>query len=369
MRSAAKSLELLGNEEEFRFVGLTQPPIPSLLRGFSAPVKLEMERSDEELAFLFGSDSDPFNRWEAGQELATRLLLNLVKQVQADGLLKLPQLFVSACRKTLLDAEADRALLALALTLPAESHLAERLAVADPTAIHTARQFVRRRLAEELRREWEEVFASCGESGPYAVTPEAVGRRSLKNLCLAYLMTLEEPAIRETCYAQYRRGANMTDTIAALACLVETDGSEREAALADFYKRWQDEPLVVDKWFALQAASGRPGTFGEVQRLLNHPAFTLKTPNRVRALIGTFAHGNPAAFHAADGSGYRFLAEQVLAVDRLNPQVAARLAGAFSRWRRFDPARQTLIRRELERFLATAGISRDVYEIASKSLA
>jgi aminopeptidase N len=362
-------LELLGNEEEFRFVGLTEPPIPSLLRGFSAPVKLEMERSDEELAFLFGSDRDPFNRWEAGQELATRLLLNLVKQVQADGPLKLPQLFVSACRKTLLDAEADRALLALALTLPAESYLAERLAVADPTAIHIARQFVRRGLAGELSRDWEEVFASIAESGPYAVTPEAVGRRSLKNLCLAYLMTLEEAAIRETCCAQYRRGANMTDTIAALACLVETDGSEREEALADFYKRWQDEPLVVDKWFALQAASGRAGTLGEVQRLLNHPAFTLKTPNRVRALIGTFAHGNPAAFHAADGSGYRFLADQILAVDRLNPQVAARLAGAFSRWRRFDPARQPLMRQELERFITTAGISRDVYEIASKSLA
>ncbi len=362
-------LELHETEEQFRFVGLGEAPVPSLLRGFSAPVKLEMERSDEELAFLFAHDGDSFNRWEAGQELATRLLLKLAKQVQTGGPLELPKLFVDACRQTLLDVDADRALLALALTLPAESYLAERLAVADPAAIHTARRFVRRGLAKELRREWQEVFENCAENGPYAVTPEAVGRRSLKNLCLAYLATLDEPAIRELCYAQFRREANMTDTIAALACLAETDGAEREEALADFYKHWQDEPLVVDKWFALQAAADRPDTLDEVQRLLLHPAFTLKTPNRVRALIGTFAHGNPSAFHAADGSGYRFVADQVLAVDRLNPQVAARLAGAFSRWRRFDAARQGLMRHELERLLTTAGISRDVYEIASKSLA
>jgi aminopeptidase N len=362
-------LELRREEEIFRFVDVPSEPVSSLLRGFSAPVKLRMETSDEDLAFLMGQDSDPFNRWEAGQRLSMRIMLGLIEECRASREPVLDAGFIDAFRRLLLDHKADPALLAQAMVLPAESYLAEQMEVADPEAIHRVREFMRRTLAQSLREEFIRVMEANTLEGPYSIEPAAVGRRSLKNLCLAYLMTLEEAEIVRRCFDQFSRADNMTDVSAALACLANSEAPEREEALEAFYQKWQHDPLVMDKWFTLQATSKRPDTLENVKRLMVHPAFNIKNPNKVRALIGAFCHGNPARFHDRSGAGYVFHGDQVLALDSLNPQVAARLLGAATRWRKYDEERQKMMRAQLERIVAAPGISRDVYEIASKSLA
>ena len=367
--ATTRVLDLRRAEQSFVFVGLAEQPVASLLRGFSAPVRLKADSSEAELAFLMAHDSDAFNRWEAGQQLATRLLLTLVAEVQAGRPLQLDPLFAEAFARTLSDREADPALLALALLLPSETVLAEEMTVADPVAVRAAREWLRRSLAAELRQEFRARYAELQEAGPYRPEGPAVGRRSLKNLCLAYLVSLGDEQNVALALEQFQRGDNMTDVSAALATLAGYPGPERELALAAFYQRWQNEPLVVDKWLTLQAMALHPAVLDEVRGLLAHPAFTLHNPNKVRALIGAFAQGNPAAFHAADGAGYSFLAEQVLALDGLNPQVAARMVAAFNRWRKYDSGRQALMRAELERILAAPGLSRDVREIVAKALA
>ncbi len=362
-------LELLREEERFTFVGLSAEPVPSLLRNFSAPVRLRFPYAEADLAFLMARDADPFNRWEAGQQLGSGILLRLVADQQAGRPLVLEPLFVEACRHLLLDGESDPALRALALTLPTETYLAEQMAVVDPEAISVVRRFARRDLGRQLRRELLDVYLGCRGEGPYSIEPQAVGRRSLKNLALFLLSTLGEEESLELCRSQYRRGENMTDVLAALSALSELDHPARAEALEDFYGRWKSDPLVLDKWFSLQATAGRPTVLEEVRTLLGHPAFSLRNPNKVRALLGGFAHGNPAGFHRADGEGYAFIGDQVLALDRINPQVTARLVGAFSRWRRYDPSRQALMRGQLERIAAAEGLSRDVSEVVHKSLA
>ncbi|AMV70899.1 aminopeptidase N [Desulfuromonas carbonis] len=361
-------LELRAAEQSFRFLDLPAAPVPSLLRSFSAPVRLDINLDDTELAFLFAHDSDSFNRWEAGQQLAVKLLLDLVAAVQAGRELALPEHFRAAFRAALTDSAADPALLAQALLLPAESYLAEQMEVADPIAIHAAREFVRHTLGSGLQKELQTVYMTHQVPGPYRPEPAAVGRRSLRNLSLAYLAASGHPRSLALAERHYRQADNMTDAMAGLAVLANVDIPERVAALDDFYQRWQDDPLVVDKWLTLQATSSLPGTLSEVERLLGHSAFTMKNPNKVRALIGAFAHGNPVRFHVADGSGYRFVAERILELDPRNPQVAARLAGAFGRWRRFDPNRQQLMQEALQQILAAPQLSRDVREVVSKTL-
>jgi aminopeptidase N len=361
-------LPVTAAEQSFCFVNLPAPPVPSLLRGFSAPVRVAFAYSAADLAFLFAHDSDPCNRWEGGQRLATQLLLAMIADIQGGHPPGVPDQFLAAFRTALTDHRADPALLTLALTLPSETELAEAMAVADPGAVHAARQQLRRRLAESLAGDFAAVMAAMQEPGRYQLNSAAIGRRSLKNLCLAYLSLLETAELAKACVAQFEGADNMTDRLAALTCLASSSMPQREPALAAFYQRYQDDPLVVDKWFTVQAASSRADTLLQVQTLMRHPAFTLKNPNRVRALIGAFAHGNPARFHDSSGAGYRFLADRVLELDPLNPQVAARLVGALSRWRRFDASRQAMMSRELERIQAQPGLSRDVAEIVSKSL-
>jgi aminopeptidase N len=360
-------LELRREEEAFRFVGIQEEPVPSLLRGFSAPVTLRMETSDRDLAFLMAHDSDPFNRWEAGQRLSVRIMLGLIKDCRTGGEPVLESDFISAFRRSLLDQKADPALLAQALVLPTESYLAEQMEVADPETIHRVRELMRRDLAKRLREEFILVMEAHTMEGPYSIEPAAVGRRSLKNLCLAYLMTLEESVIVRRCFDQFSRADNMTDVSAALHCLANSEAPEREEALEAFYRKWQHDPLVMDKWFTLQATSKRPDTLENVKRLMAHPAFNIKNPNKVRALIGAFCHGNPARFHDRSGDGYVFHGDQVLALDSLNPQVAARLLGAITRWAKYDEERQRMMKAQLERIASAPGISRDCYEIASKS--
>ena len=341
-------------EERFTFSGLKARPVPSLLRRFSAPVFLNYPYSEAELLQLLAHDDDPFNRWEAGQRLAATIILEQKGEPS--------RAFVEAMGAIL--AEPDRVFAAEVLMLPAETFLAEQMEVVDPDALHEARNRLRRKLAAALRDPLRAAYERLASSAPYAPDPASIGRRALRNQCLGYLTELGEAALA---YEQFRRADNMTDAMAALSALAQLDCPEREKALAEFYERWKDEPLVVDKWLAVQAGSRQPDTLERVKRLLGHPAFDLKVPNKVYALIRTFG-ANHVRFHAADGGGYAFLADQVIALNALNPQVAARMARGYDRWRKFDTLRQAQARAQLERIREAEGLSKDVAEIVTKAL-
>ncbi len=362
-------LELREAEQSFTFIGVAVPPVASVLRNYSAPVVLEYERPAEEYAFLMAHDCDSFNRWDAGQQYGTQLLLEGVAALAAGESWELPPAFVEAFGVTLADAGLDRTLKSMALSLPGESWLADRMEVADPVGVHRACEAARVQLARTFRDELLACYEENHGDGSFELSGEAMGRRSLANTCLAFLMALEDAEVTALCVAQFGSATNMTDCSAALGLLCDTAGPERDAALADFYGRWKGDALVIDKWFSLQATADLPDVLARVEGLLAHPDFTLKTPNRARSLIGAFAAGNPAAFHAADGSGYRFLADRVLEVNALNPQLASRLIDPLLGWRRLDTRRQELIRAELGRILAAEGLSKDVFEKASKAIA
>ncbi|SFM24108.1 aminopeptidase N [Ectothiorhodospira mobilis] len=360
-------LDVTEAEQTFVFQGVEAPPVPSLLRGFSAPVKLQFPYTHEDLAFLMAHDGDDFNRWEAGQQLAVKVLLAQVRALQAGEEPRLDPALEAAFARVLEDEALDAALVAEALTLPGEGYLAEQMEVVDVDAIHRARRFTRQALGRALAGRWRARHDALADSrGGDAV---AMGRRRLRDLCLAYLCAPGEKEALALARSRYEQAQDMTGTMGALRALMDHPGPERDEALADFEARWRQDPLVLDKWFALQAASGAPGTRERVEALMAHPGFSLRNPNRVRALLGTFAMGNPVHFHAADGEGYRLVTEAILELDALNPQVAARLATSLVRWRRFDAARQERMRAALERIVARPGGSPDVYEVASRALA
>jgi aminopeptidase N len=361
-------LELWEFEHVFRFVNVPESPILSVLRGFSAPVKLKLASTDADLMFRLAHDTDCFNRWEAGQELATRIILRRVEALGAGREWHLADSFSEAFQQVIAAPDLDAALRAEALTLPGETYLAEQMVVIDVEGIHAARKQVQAILARRLRDAWLALYEANGDEGEYRPDAASIGRRLVKNRALEYLMQLEEPRFRALCLAQFRNASNMTDQLSALGLLVNCDCPERGESLAWFYDRWQHEALVVDKWFALQATSRLPGTLDEVKRLLQHPAFSIKNPNKVRSLIGAFCQLNPALFHRIDGAGYEFLVDQVLALNAINPQIAARLLSALTGWRKHDETRQGSARTQLERVLAAPKLSADVYEIAAKSL-
>jgi aminopeptidase N len=365
----SRVLELREEKEVFQFEDVPCAPVPSLLRGFSAPVKLQSDLSDAQYYFLMGHDSDAFNRWEAGQQMAVKIILAQVERYQRGDSLQLDDAFVAAFEKTLTDSQLDKALIAAALTLPSEAYVGEFMQVIDPVAIHEVRRFVRRTLVERLADQFRAVYDANADSGEYRVDAQSIGRRALKNVCLSYLLERDDNEARALGMSQFKAAHNMTDVMASLACLANSEGPQRQQALAAFYEQWRDEPLVVDKWLSLQATSRLPDTLNQVKALTEHPAFTLKNPNKVRALIGAFCNANLVRFHAEDGAGYEFLAGYVLQLDKLNPQVAARMCNPFSQWRKYDTKRQALMKQQLERVLASEGLSRDVYEVVSKSLA
>ncbi len=357
-------LELTDTRQSFHFVDIPQRPVPSLLRGFSAPVKLIVDYSDADLMFLMANDSDGFNRWDAAQSLLQRVLLRRI----SDARTPLPEGFVEVFRRTLSDPEAEKALLAEMLMMPSESYLGDQLAQVDVDGIHQSREGLLQLLANELQPELMQLYHANLEQGGYDIEPASIARRSLKNLCLGYLMQLRDDNVLGLCVEQYRHGHNMTDVMAALSLVADSDVPERSQLLADFYRRWNRDQLVLDKWFAVQAVSKRTDALEQVKALTGHPDFSITNPNRVRSLVGAFCSGNPVRFHRADGAGYRFLADRVLELDRLNPQVASRMLRLMTRWRRFDEPRQYLMREQLERVLAADQVSRDIYEIGSKSL-
>ena len=370
---STRVLSVTQAEQSFTFVEIGERPLPSLLRGFSAPVKLSFPYSRDQLMFLMQHDSDGFNRWEAGQQLAVQVLQELIAQVQRGEALVLDQRLVEALRAVLTNDALDPAMVAEMLSLPGEAYLTEISEVADVDAIHAAREFARRQLAESLFEPlWQRYQDNrvASRSTPYVAQAEHFARRSLQNIALSYLMLCERPQVLAACLEQYGACDNMTERLGALAVLVNSPfETEKNQALAEFAEHFKDNALVMDQWFSVQAASGLPGGLQRVEALMEHPAFTMKNPNKVRALIGAFAGQNLINFHAADGSGYRFLADQVISLNATNPQIASRQLAPLTRWRKYDSARQVLMQAQLQRILSSGELSGDVYEVLSKSLA
>ena len=365
-------LELTEADQEFVFTGVDEQPTPSILRDFSAPVILKYGYSDAELVHLFSHDSDPVNRWEAGQRLAMSRLLKLAAQVDtADpGRVKLDldDVFVEAMRKILVDETLDPAFREQALLLPSETMIADQLEVVDPLAIHIARQFVRADIGARLRGELLAQYEANQTPGEYSPDAGSIGKRALKNLALAYLCAAPDAEALALATRQFDEAGNMTDRVAALSALVHARAENAADALQRFYDEFQGEALVVDKWFAMQASAPTTGV-DAVRELMTHKAFTLRNPNRARSLVSTFCAANPVGFHAPDGSGYAFWAEQVIALDALNPQVASRLARAMDRWRRYTPALQEHMKKALQQVSGQGKLSNDVREVVSKALA
>ncbi|KAJ4835362.1 Puromycin-sensitive aminopeptidase [Turnera subulata] len=352
-------LRVTKKEEEFVFADIPERPVPSLLRGYSAPIRLQTDLSDSYLFFLLAHDSDEFSRWEAGQVLARKLMLSLVADFQQNKPLVLNSKFVDGLRSILGDASLDKEFVAKAITLPGEGEIMDMMDVADPDAVHAVRSFIRKQLASELKAELLSTVERNRSSETYEFNHYNMSRRALKNIALAYLASLENQEFTDLALHEYKAATNMTEQFAALAALAQNSGKTRDEVLADFYTKWQDDFLVVNKWVALQAMSDVPGNVENVRNLLNHPAFDLRNPNKVYSLIGGFC-GSPVNFHAKDGSGYKFLGEIV---------VASRMVSAFSRWKRYDETRQALAKAQLEMILSANGLSENVFEIASKSLA
>jgi aminopeptidase N len=372
-QGSSRVLSVTEAEQTFTFQGIQSKPLPSLLRGFSAPVKLSFPYDRDQLMFLMQHDSDGFNRWEAGQQLSVQVLQELIGQHQRGEALKLDQRLITALGTVLGNVSLDPAMVAEMLSLPGEAYLTEISQVADVDAIHAAREFARQQIAEHLFDAlWARYQANreVSRSTAYVASAEHFARRSLQNIALSYLMRSGKQQVLDATLEQFEHCDNMTERLTALAVLVNSPfEAERAKALEAFAEHFKDNPLVMDQWFSVQAASTLPGGLARVKALMQHPAFTLKNPNKVRALIGAFAGQNLVNFHAADGSGYRFLADLVIELNALNPQIASRQLAPLTRWRKYDDARQALMKGELERILASGELSSDVYEVVSKSLA
>lgn len=362
-------LDVKEPEQTFVFEGLNEKPVPSLLRNFSAPVKLEYNYTDEELMLLMAHDEDDFCRWDAGQQLATRLIIRTANAFDDGDDPDIDEDYLEAFARILDDTNSDRSFRSLALTLPSEGYLIELFQPVDIDSLHKAREFLRTVIAETHEELLLSKYQSSLKDEPYQPDPESIGRRSLKNLCLGYLMSLEHDIYTDLCVKQYKGANNMTDGICALSMLCHVDSKARTECLDHFYNRWQKDPLVIDKWFSIQAQAKRKQTLNEVTKLLEHPAYNRLNPNRVRALVGAFSQNNLIAFHNRNGSGYQFLADQVIELDQTNPQTAARLISPLIDWRKFDSKRQTLMKEQLNRVIETEGLSKNTFEIASKGLA
>lgn len=360
-------LDVKNSEDIFHFDNVNKKPVPSLLRHFSAPVKVNYAYTDDELAFLMMHDHDDFARWEASQMLATQVMLKLVDDHKESKSLKLPTLFVDAFNKVLTHEFLSEIFVSEILILPTVSYLLEIIPCSDIDVIHEVREFTKTELAKQLKKSFLSQYHAHVTESSAAFDPEVISKRHLKNTCLAYLMHLSNSDMMALCMEQFNQSSNMTDTMGALLALNNVAGDEREHALATFYDKWREEHLVVDKWFGLQAQSFIPGTLSVVQSLLDHPAYDEKNPNKVRALVGAFCSHNHVNFHAKDGAGYVFLHDQVKKADQFNPQLAARLIEPFTHWRRYDDARQALMRDQLEA-LAKSKLSNDLYEIVTKTL-
>lgn len=361
----AAETKLLSEEtQSFTFEGVGAAPVLSINRGFGAPVIVHHEMADEARIHQIANDADPFARWEAGQSFATQILLaDMAGGADANS----RNAFIGAMGHVVADSDIDAAFKALMLMLPGEDALAEAVDVVDVDAIHAARETLAKDMAAAHAAALENIYHGLADNAPFSPDAESAGRRSLKNAALGLLSRL--PGQDSLATAQYDSATNMTDRMAALAILNDRDGTDRAEALADFYDRFKGDTNVIDKWFALQAMSTRPGVLDEVRSLMQHPDFSIKNPNKVRSLVGVFSMSNPLRFYDAEGTGPAFLAQQLLTLDKINPQIAARLLAPLGRWRRFGPDRAAHLKEALDTVLAEKGLSKDLFEVAEKARA
>ena len=368
-------LSVTQEEQQFVFEGLESEPIPSLLRGFSAPVRLLYDYSRADLLFLMVNDSDGFNRWNASQLLTIGLIEELQSDLAAGRDLALPQSLVDAYAgvldSMLSDPSVDKAMVAQLLSLPTVGFLIERAEVADVESIHLVREFLLNGLAARFYSSFLDVYTNNTSNAEYAADAESIARRSLRNLALSYLIRSDMDEAVTLAQHQFVQASNMTDQLSGLRCLVNNGARVavelKRDALASFYKQWSHEPLVVDQWFVVQAVCQLPGSLAQVKQLLEHADFDIRNPNKVRSLIGAFCGQNHVGFHDASGEGYEFLADQVLVLDKLNPQIASRLLMPLTRWKKFSAKRQGLMQAQLRRIKAQEELSKDLFEIVEKS--
>jgi aminopeptidase N len=369
-------LDLVDDEQHFVFEGVETKPVPSLLRDFSAPVIVEFPYEDADLALLAAHDSDPFNRWEAGQRLATRELMRLTRAVQDGGPLIASDALVDVFRGTLRDAHLDAGLKQVAITLPSEGVVGEQLPVYDPAAVRRARLFLLDALATALADDWHAVYRANRTRGPYSPDWGQSAPRSLKNAALFYLSRLDDPDAQNLLDAQWSNADNMTDLLCAFVAIVNSPErgaramTRKQKSIGSFYRRFRADPLVVDKWLRVQATTFEADdrVLDGVAALTRHPSYSATNPNKVGALLGGFFNGNAAAFHRTDGRGHAFWADQVLLLDAINPSVAGRLARALERWKKFGPSLQGSAQHALRAVRATKGLSNDVLEVVDKAL-
>lgn len=360
-------LVLSEEKQSFIFYNVPAGTLPSLLRNFSAPIKLKYEQGEslESLAFQMGYDTDDFNRWEAGQKLALQIITNSVLAT-TESFPEVPTIVIDAFRRTLVDESIDFALRAQLFYLPSESYILDQIGSGDPVRIRHARAHLRRALASALERDLWTALDARAPSREYSLDPAAQGARALRNVALSYLTALEGEGALERALAQVRLADNMTDVQAAITALAGTRSSQREAALREFYEKWKHDRLVVDKWMRIQATASREDVLDSVERLMTHEAFDIAIPNCVYALVRSYAYAN--LHMARDGAGYRFLADQVIRLDAMNPQVAAKVSRVFTRIKKYDEVRQAQMRKELLRIKAVTGLSKDVSEVVENCL-
>ncbi|MFZ2486361.1 MAG: aminopeptidase N [Candidatus Rickettsiella isopodorum] len=362
------TLKLRESEHVFQFVNVDVKPIPSLLRNFSAPVKLKVKYSDKDLAFLMQSDTDGFNRWDAAQELASRIVL---RRIQSSSTLEdsaVSELFKGYKILFAEDKQDSKDLLAELLSLPSEAAFSEQMPIIDIDGIHEEREWLRFQCAKKLENNFLHCYQACHDLKPYVFDKQSVTNRRLANISLTYLMLLQDPNVHHLCVNHYKKADNLTDRIVALSEIVNHNLSQRDRFLKEFYEKNSANSLVVCKWLAIQARAPLPDTLHQVKKLLKHPAFDWKNPNKIRSLIGVFCSENRSQFHDRSGAGYVFLSEQIQHLDLINPQIAARLVKPFAQWKRFDVDRQALMHEQLEKLIKIQGLSSDVYEMVSKSL-
>ena len=362
-------LPITKRKQTFRFADVPTRPVPSLLRQFSAPVNVTIDLSDDDVAFLMANDSDPFNRWQAANNFATRILIGTVRSLAKGKRASKGQPFAKALGAIVMNDALEPAYRAELLRLPSPSDIARVIGKnVDPALIHSAHRQLSTLVGRTLGPLLEDIYDEMAEDGPFSPDAESTGRRALRNGALTLLTARRSNRDLARLSKHYSRASNMTDRAHALFLLAAHSGLERERALNDFYKNWKGDNLVIDTWFAAQALSPLAATLRQVKKLTEHTLFSLTAPNKVRALIGTFAMSNPVQFNRPDGTGYAFLADQVLALDRLNPQIAARMLSAFRSWRALEMGRRGHARKALQRIAKTKGSSPDVQEIVSKML-
>ncbi len=360
-------VELKSETQTFKFDGVNEKPVLSVNRGFSAPIVLDVDLSDDELAFLMGHDSDDFNRYEAGQMLGEKVLLGLIADKLAGRELRMNEAYAKAFGILLNDSKVDAAFKSLALTLPAEGNLHQKQEVIEVAATHEVREWFMKELTKRYQADFTKLYNSLAPKGEFSLDPKAMGERALRNTALGYLVSLGSEEMVKLATTQFETATNMTAEIAALSLLCDTEGAAKDEALSKFYNKWKDQTLVMQKWLMIQASSSLSDTLSRVKKLEGDAVYDKSVPNLVRSLIGSFAR-NPVLFHSADGSGYQFVADRILDIDKLNPQMAAGLARAFKDYKRLPASAQSLMKPELARILDEERLSKNCYEIVSKTL-